>query len=129
MCQDGAAQCWFYTASLSDQGSFLTREGALSPEAGDPINGQLAGDVVGGSKIEFYASDDQPNPGLVPATVTGSAHPTSEWVTLFFPAGTKFRQTGNLINWKWTYTATQTCEVWVNKFDDNTGDIKGVNAC
>lgn len=127
-CGGGATSCYFYTASLADAGSFTTINGADSPQAGAPISGTVTGSVNGGTAIEFYASSGAPNPAGVPVNVVGNTHPTSTWVNAFFPAGTVVTES-NLLNWSWTYSAPATCETWVNKFNGNTGDIKGVNAC
>jgi hypothetical protein len=127
-CGGGATTCWFYTASLVDNGSFTTIDGAKSPQAGATINGTVTGTVSGGTKIEFYASSGEPNPDGVPVNVDGAGHPTSTWVNAFFPDGTVVT-TSNLLNWSWTYSAPATCEKWVNAFDGNSGDIRGVNAC
>lgn len=127
-CGGTATKCWFYTGSIADNGSFATVAGGKSPEAGADIAGTVNGTVAGASQIEFYASSDAPNPALVDATVTGSAHPTGEWVKMFFPAGTVTSAT-DLLDWSWTYNAPATCEKWVNAKAGNTGDVTGVNAC
>lgn len=127
-CGGTATKCWFYTGSIADNGSFATVAGGKSPEAGADIAGTVNGTVAGASQIEFYASSDAPNPALVDATVTGSVHPTGEWVKMFFPAGTVTSAT-DLLDWSWTYNAPGTCEKWVNAKAGNTGDVTGVNAC
>lgn len=127
-CGGGATKCWFYTGSIVDNGTFATVAGGKSPQAGLDIAGTVNGSVAGASQIEFFASSDAPNPALVDATVVGAAHPTGEWVKMFFPAGTVVTDT-DLLDWAWTYTAPGTCEKWVNAKAGNTGDIAGVNAC
>lgn len=127
-CGGGATKCWFYTGSIADNGSFATVAAGKSPQAGVDIAGTVNGTVAGASQIEFYASSDAPDPALVDATVTGAAHPTSEWVKMFFVAGTVVTPT-DLLDWSWTYNAPGTCEKWVNAKAGNTGDVTGVNAC
>lgn len=127
-CGGGATQCWFYTASLADSGTFTTIDGANSPQDGTAIAGTVMGTFNGGSRIEFYANSDSPNPSIVPATVTGNALATSDWVKEFFAADTVFSSV-NLLNWAWTYTAPNTCEQWINAVAGDSGDITGVNAC
>lgn len=127
-CGGGATKCWYYTGSIVDNGSFTTVDGGKSPEAGADIAGTVSGTVAGASQIEFYASSNAPDPSKVDATVTGAAHPTGEWVKMFFPTGTVVTDT-DLLDWAWTYNAPGTCEKWVNAKAGNTGDITGVNAC
>jgi hypothetical protein len=127
-CGASAITCWFYTGFIGDNGTFKTRAGAFSPDAGTPINGIVSGDVAGVAKIEFYASSDEPDPDLVDATVYGSEHPTSTWANMFFVEGTQVSAT-NMTDWAWTYKAPKTCEKWVNALKANIGDITGTNAC
>lgn len=129
-CGGGATTCWFYTGSLSDIGSFTTREGEKSPNADVVINGQVSGSTAGGSKLQFYSSSGTPQPSLVPSVVTGfaPANATSVWGSLFFPDGTVVTST-ELLGWAWTYNAPGTCETWVNAASGDTGNIAGVNAC
>jgi hypothetical protein len=140
----GTATCWYYTESLADNGAFTTASGATAPNGSDPvmINGIVAGSVVGGGSLEFYASSGSPTAAGVPATANGSAKPstTTDWYKLFFPAGTSFGQ-GSTQNdpwttYSWVYSAPKTCEVWTDAIvpgDDgqgpSDGNITGVNAC
>ena len=145
-CGSGASQCWFYTETLADNGSFTTAAGAHSPNGSSSamINGIISGNMIGGGEIEFYASSDTPNPSLVPATVDGSsARPsTTYWYKQFFPDGTQFGESppqagnGPWTTYDWKYTAPKTCETWndgINPGDDGSGtadgNITGVNAC
>ena len=137
----GTTECWFYTGTVVDQGTFTTNDGAKAPNGnGTSINGTVSGSMVGGAHLEFYASSDTPNPANVPVTATGGAAKpasTSDWYKLAFPAGTTFKA-GALTAYKWTYTATSpnTCESWtdtINPGDDGQseadGNITGVNHC
>ncbi len=140
----GTPTCWFYTESLSDNGSFMTVLGATAPNGSNPvkINGIVSGTMVGGGSLEFYASSGSPSAARVPATATGSAKPstTTNWYQLFFPVGTTFGQAGTQndpwTTYSWVYTAPKTCEVWTDAIlpgDDGQGkadgNITGVNAC
>lgn len=128
-CGATAAACWFYTGRVNDAGTFLTITGAQSPGAGTVIPGQhVAGAIAGYSTFEIFASSDTPDASLVPATTTGNGQSTSDWMKLFFPAGTLFAGMTQP-TWSWTYTTQTTCEKWVNALAGNTGDIAGVNAC
>lgn len=127
-CGAAATQCWFYTGSLIDTGTFTTLDGAKSPQAGTPISGVLTGTVSGGTKLEFYASSETPDPSLVQGSVDGGAYPTSTWVKQFFPAGVSVTPVG-LLDWSWSYNASTICQTWTNALAGNTGDITGANAC
>lgn len=139
-CGGGAVVCYFYTASLADNGSFVTDSGANSPNAGTPVSGTVQGTFTGGSAIQFYAGsanaafDGTPNSALVPATVSGDSPGTTAWVEQFFGSGTIF-STPQLLNWSWTYNAPNTCEQWVDAFNNGDGgqpadgDIAGINNC
>lgn len=128
-CGAAAAECWFYTGRVNDSGTFLTITGANSPGAGTVIPGShVAGALTGGSTFEIYASTDTPDASLVPAAFSGNAQSTSDWMTLFFPAGTLFAGKTQP-SWGWTYSTQTTCEIWVNKLGANSGDIQGINAC
>lgn len=132
---NGIAACWYYTAAMTDSGSFLTVAGANSPQAGTVISGTLAGTMSGGSNYEFYAASGAPSAATVPASFDASGGSGSgTWPERFFPAGTAFGGM-NEINWVYTYTAPTTCERWADAFDNGDGslpadgDITGVNAC
>jgi hypothetical protein len=133
---NGITTCWYYTALMTDTGSFTTDSGASSPQAGAAINGVVSGTISGGSSYEFYASGGAPDGTLVPATLDASSSGTNsgDWPERFFPAGTSFGGM-NEINWSYTYNAPATCETWTDAFDNSggslaaDGDIAGVNAC
>ena len=133
---NGVTACWFYTALMTDEGSFTTDSGAKSPNAGVTINGVLSGSINGGSSYEFYASSGSPDGTLVPATLDASTSGTnsSDWPERFFAPGTSFGDV-NEINWSYTYNAPKTCETWTDAFNNgggsssSAGDITGVNAC
>lgn len=133
---NGITTCWYYTAIMTDTGSFTTDPGADSPQAGAAINGIVSGTISGGSSYEFYASGGSPDAALVPATLDASSSGTSSgtWPERFFPASTSFGGM-NEINWSYTYNAPATCETWADTFSNSggslaaDGDIAGVNAC
>jgi hypothetical protein len=127
-CGPAAVHCWFYTGTVADRGTFTTDSGAVSPNAGVAISGVVTGTVKGMDHFEFYANSPRPNPSLVPATVAGSADPTSGWMAMFFPS-TAIVTTANQLAWSWTYVAPSTCETWVDAASGETGDITGVSAC
>lgn len=127
-CGSGATQCWLYTGSVADAGSFTTIDGAKAPVSGDDINGTLMGSFTGGSTFELYADSATPNPALVAGVLSGNGQSTSAWMRQFFADGVKFAAEGQP-KWSWTYAAPSTCETWTNAYNGNTGDIKGVNHC
>ncbi|HUZ52442.1 MAG TPA: hypothetical protein VMU94_07910 [Streptosporangiaceae bacterium] len=153
-CGSSATQCWLYTASLADSGTFVTVKNGQTPNQqctepnGGPsctglvISATVSGSLSGGGKMEFYASNPSPSTTGVPATATGNSPlATTDWYTLFFPAGTKFGLTNASqapwTTWSWTYSAPSTCEQWVDSMADNSGDgtyaadgnIAGINQC
>jgi len=133
----GNATCYYYTATVSDDGSFATISGANSPNAAStPINGIVNGTMTGGSDVEFYADSGNLEASTI-STVNngGTSGPrlysdTSDpkWYESFFPAGTVVSGV-NLPDYSWTYDAPNTCESWVDAFSGSTGNITGVNAC
>lgn len=133
-CGTDAAECWFYTGTVTDSGSFLTLDGANSPNAGTAVNGHVAGTFTGGSSFEFYASSGAPNASLVPSTLAGNGQSTSTWMRQFFAAGTSFNSENEPV-WSWSYAAPSTCERWVDASNNgdgsgaHAGDIQGINAC
>jgi hypothetical protein len=133
---NGVTTCYFYTALMTDEGSFTTDSGAKSPNAGVTINGVLTGSITGGSSYEFYASSGTPDGTLVPATLdaTSAGTNSSDWPERFFPSAVVFGGMDE-INWSYTYDAPATCETWTDAFNNGggsssaAGDITGVNAC
>jgi hypothetical protein len=132
---NGITSCWYYTASMTDTGSFITVAGAKSPQAGVAISGTVAGSIAGGSDYEFYASSGSPSASGVPGTFDASGGSgSSTWPERFFPAGTSFGGV-NEINWSYTYSAPNTCEQWTDAYNNSDGsvaadgDISGANAC
>lgn len=133
---NGITSCWYYTALMSDSGSFITIPGAKSPNAGVTINGQLSGTLTGGSSFEFYADSNVPDATNVPLSLDGSKDQIGSyyWPERFFSSGTHFGGL-NEINWSYTYNAPTTCEQWIDAYnnsdgtDPGAGDIAGINAC
>jgi hypothetical protein len=153
-CGPSASQCWFYTETLADNGTFTTVDGHASPNGSSTatIKGAWTGTMTGGGKLEFYAGSGSPDPKLVPGTANGSKAPsgTTGWYKLFFPAGITYgtapAQVAGYAPWTtyvWTYTASVTCgsansvtEKWtdgINPGDDgqgaSDGNITGATAC
>jgi hypothetical protein len=153
-CGSAATQCWFYTATISDAGSFTTISGADTPNQdctephGGPsctglvISGTVDGSLSGGGTMEFYADSGSPAASGVPTSGTGSGPAdTTDWYRLFFPAGTAFGITGNpnapWTAWSWSYSAPDTCESWTDAYSNGDGDgtyaadgnIAGINQC
>lgn len=132
----GTPECWFYKATLTDNGTFTTVAGHASPNSSSKavIPNAYTGSMIGGAKVEFYASTDNPDGALLPATATGTKKPasTTDWVELAFPSGTTFKSL-SLTQYAWVYSLPQTCEKWtdaINPGDDgqgtNDGNITGV---
>jgi len=133
-CGASSSQCWFYTGTLTDQGSFRSTDGALSPNAGVAISGNVSGTFSGGAQVEFYADSDSPSAATVPSTTTGDSPSTSTWAEQLFAAGTNFAGVA-LPEYSWTYSAPATCEQYSELLkgstgpETDTGDIQGVNHC
>jgi hypothetical protein len=133
----GPQQCWFYTASLTDNGSFQTVSGGNSPNAGTPINGTLGGTISGSGKFEFYSDDPNPTASNVPATTSGTTTSSANWPTLFLSNGAAYLPTssGPEVGWSYVYQAPSTCEQWTDAYNNGDGgqpgdgDIAGVNGC
>lgn len=126
-CGATSGNCWFYTATISDNGTFKTDDSAASPRAGVTINGTVVGTFSGGEAVEFYASTDT---AVQPASsISGDSPSTTDWVKQDFAAGTHFSSVTTKDGWSWTYVAPNTCEQWVDAQTGETGDITGVNAC
>jgi hypothetical protein len=151
-CGSGATQCWFFTATISDSGSFMTDSGAETPNqdctepngvscSGLTISGAVSGSFSGGGTQEFYADTQVPNASLVPTSVSGDSPTAATWYQQFFPAGTTFELTSNpnapWTAWSWTYSAPKTCETWTNAYNNGDGNgtyaadgnIAGINQC
>lgn len=136
-CGSLGAQCYKFTGSVSDSGTFVTVPGAAnSPQAGVAVkagHGTLAG---GWPAFTFYASSSTVASSGVPAHVNGNGGvSTSNWLTQFFQAGTHFVPASPIGGWSWTYKAAGTCEQWVDSAANGDGakpadgDITGVSQC
>jgi hypothetical protein len=136
-CGATATQCYAYTGTLSDKGSFDSIKGVLAPNQATPYTGSTEksaarGTFNGGATVTFYASSDHPNASLVARSVdnhgvTASGDDTTtDWVEQFFPAGTTFGTAGpNLTSWSWSYALPNLhpAQHWVDAL--NNGDGQG----
>jgi len=101
----GAAKCYLFTFTLTDNGTFTTVNGADSPNGtADNITGAFAGTFQGVAVGQFYA-DSASLSGTVPVAATGAAKPasTTNWATLATTGnafGTK------LTAYSWDYNLT-----------------------
>jgi hypothetical protein len=133
---NGISTCYFYTGSVSLDGSFTTLSGAKSPNAGTTISGIVDGPLSGASDFEFYASSNAPSASNVPPSISDvSIDPaTVDWPEGFFAPGTSFGGE-HALDWSVDYNAPATCETWVDAYNNDNGttsspgDITGVNAC
>lgn len=113
---------WTYTATLVDEGTFVTKGGATgSPNAGVAIAAGMKGTIHGEATFaKFTAMHDFL--GWVDAfdgkTFTGSAPSgTNDWIKNLWSDGFGGTQ---ITNYKWTYT---TCsEKWVDSSEESNGD-------
>ena len=149
-CGASASRCWFYTETLSDNGTSVPVNGHGSPNtshSGATITAaNISGNnMTGGGKLEFYADSGTPDPSKVPGTATGTSKPQSStsWYKLFFPQGTNFGLApaqvsgyGPWTTYDWNYTAnvtyqsgattiscTQTWNDAINPGDDGQGPV------
>jgi hypothetical protein len=119
-CSPTATTCYAYTASLKDDGTFTTINGAFTPnqggaDVGDLITAKVTGRMSGyGDFTTFYATTT-PSAHLVPQHVSGSDDPSYLWPDLFFPSTATV--TGvNEATWGYNYsvtikTVTRSCTV------------------
>lgn len=133
--------CWFYTGTLTDNGSFTTVSGKHSPNpsSSETIHGNLTGSMIGEATFEFYASSDSPEAGRVPATqeYIAGVSTTSGWAKQAFPPGTQFvisTSTSPLTSYKWVYSLGCSQQTWtdqINPGDDGSsaGDGNITGAC
>ncbi|HVX43511.1 MAG TPA: hypothetical protein VHC49_06485 [Mycobacteriales bacterium] len=137
-CGAGATECYFYSGTLTDNGTFLANAGAPTPAGNDgsaTISNVVSGAMSGVAKVEFYADQaptvDLPvsQDGRAPSGPLGS---TTNWVEAMFPAGTHFGAP-HLTGYDWSYTSD--CEMWTEHYvestgqpETQTGNITG-NAC
>ena len=123
-----------YTATLTDEGEFVTIKGAQAPNqapsyAGEVIRSRSAGIIQGYADFAFTAST-LPSSSLVPKAEndhgTVPADSTSTWYELAFPAGTVFGGPG-IGNWGWTYFAITPhgLQFWTDDWNNNYGDSAG----
>lgn len=133
----GAPKCFFFTFTLSDNGSFTTVDGKPTPNGtGGTISGVSAGTMQGVAGGQFYADSDAMT-GTVPVSATGDDKPasTTTWATLVMTSGAHTYGV-TLTAYSWQYADGQTCETWtdaINPGDDGQsaadGNITGVVAC
>jgi hypothetical protein len=127
-CQAGASGCWFYTGSISDNGTFASTAGALSPNAGTAISGTVDGSFTGGSSFQFYADSSSLQVSSLKTVAGGPGSSDNSWPASFLP-GSATVSGYALLNWSWSYNAPGTCETWTDALAGETGDVTGVNAC
>lgn len=133
-CGAGAASCFAYFGTVTDDGTFRSVAGGKSPHAGVDIAGIVQGQIQGVSSVEFVASSGQPDGTLVPAVASGNAISTGVWARQLFPSGTTFGAETQPA-YAYTYSAPGTCEIWTDSSNNSdgtsasAGDIQGVNHC
>lgn len=89
-CLTVSGNCYAFTASMSDQGSFETIAGQQSPNFGSHpgvlINREVRGELHGyGLFTTFYATA-MPKASRVPGHVYGDGYHSYLWPELFFPS-------------------------------------------
>jgi hypothetical protein len=134
-CGGGVAHCYYYTGTLSDNGTFAANVGNDAPNqsghwaGSEEVNPQARGTMIGGAPEAFYASSNHPEASLVDHYLDNHGTPasgdetTSAWVEQFFPASTHFGSVG-LPSYKWTYTTTnlRRTQQWVDSTGNNDGN-------
>ncbi|HEY2281195.1 MAG TPA: hypothetical protein VGI00_22785 [Streptosporangiaceae bacterium] len=137
-CGASVAHCYSYTATLSDDGTFLANVGADAPNQSGTyadskeVRPQARGTMIGGAPVTFYASSNHPDAALVArnydnhGAVASGKFTTSLWVEQFFPNGTTFAAV-SLPTYKWTYSTTnlQHRQTWVDSSSNGDGNAQG----
>ena len=123
----GTPVCWFYTGTISDDGTFVAVDGHASPNTSfsTTISGAVTGTMVGGGSFEFYASSGDIDASRVPTTQVGKTGgvTTANWGRLAFPSGTTFINssgTSPLTAYKWVYTAGCAEQTWTDQINPGT---------
>lgn len=128
-CGAGAVKCFYYTGTITDNGTFTTVAGAHGPNSQTPINNIVNGTILGVYEFEVNANTDLVDPSKVDSTVTGASPTTGDWYKGFFIPGTQFGGYANT-DYSYDYFAAKTCEHHRQSAKDgNVKDILGVNLC
>jgi hypothetical protein len=139
----GSSTLYYYSATVKDNGSFKTIDGAYTPNqsgsyAGDTISGAVPGTLNGQASFAFTANALPSalfNLGL-PTVINGAADSTSTWYELAFPADTTFGGPG-IGSWGWHYNGPEVVtldstgkhvlnvshERWADTSADNDGQL------
>lgn len=116
-----------YEGSVIDRGSFVTVPGNLVPnqgiDKGKTLGDALVGTMSGGTGYDFTAPGT-PSTKRIPASMNGvGTTGTGDWMTLFFPAGTKLDGSGmrgtGAEGWSWSYRGVDNChktEKWTDSY-------------
>ena len=104
---------YLYAATVTDNGTFRTLNGAYTPNQGGSYLGDHIFNVtdgrVNGYATYLFTATDLAAIGDVPAAENGAplnaAQTTSDWYMQAFPPGTLFGGLGILNNWRWDYRA------------------------
>jgi hypothetical protein len=125
-----------YTATVTDEGSFVTIPGNLTPGPAAPV--ALTSSVkvgssttIAGTATYSFTADQAPDLSLVPASESGTPvsgpQTTSLWFEQAFPAGTVF--TGGITDWSWVYhlkcPMQIAAQVWTDSLTVDSGNILG----
>ena len=110
-----------YKASLSDNGSFTTIPGQLTPNQSTPgltiASPARTGSMSGYGKFVAFTASKAPNAHNVPRNVRGSNDPSYLWFELFFPSGTTFSANAGSAETAWSYSYSLTYHKVVNHRD------------
>jgi hypothetical protein len=126
LCGRSSGPCFRFTASVADQGTFRTLDGALTPNQSTPgkrIEGTASGTVTGRAEFGVFYATAQPQVSLVP-TVASNVWASTTWPLLFFPKGTTV--TGlDLGPWSLTYATLTECgaQQWQDSSGNGYGDL------
>lgn len=150
--ESAPTQCYFYTATISRNGSFTTLDDFNSPANGTPVplTTPLTGTVTGTATVEFYYSGTA-NPANLPTTALNEggavySSPSGVAYTLagFFP-GADLSKPGTIslplsdvtvTGYSWNYATNSLCNTWLDDSSNSDGtvapygtDITGANEC
>jgi hypothetical protein len=126
LCGRSSGTCYGFTAMVSDQGTFRSLAGVLTPNQSAPgkrVLSEVTGSVTGRAVFAIFYATTLPDANLVPS-FAANTWTAATWPDAFFPKGSTL--TGlDLGPWSLTYTASAPCggQQWRDSSGDGYGDL------